>query len=43
MRTKNNKLSPIVLFAYNCLDRTRQTAEVSQKNELVNQSELFIK
>lgn len=36
------KLAPIVLFVYNRLDHTRQTVEALQKNELANESELFI-
>ena len=35
-------LSPIVLFVYNRPDHTRQTVEALQKNELAEQSELFI-
>lgn len=35
-------LSPIVLFVYNRLDHTKQTVEALQKNELANESELFI-
>lgn len=35
-------LSPIVLFVYNRLDHTKQTIESLQKNELANESELFI-
>jgi len=35
-------LSPIVLFVYNRPDHTRQTVEALQKNELAEQSELFV-
>lgn len=35
-------LSPIVLFVYNRPDHTRQTVKALQKNELAEQSELFI-
>lgn len=35
-------LAPIVLFVYNRPDHTRQTVEALQKNELAEQSELFI-
>lgn len=35
-------LAPIVLFVYNRLDHTIQTIEALQKNELANESELFI-
>ena len=35
-------LSPIVLFTYNRLWHTQQTVEALQKNELANESELFI-
>ena len=34
--------APIVLFVYNRLEHTRLTVEALQKNELANQSELFI-
>ena len=34
--------APIVLFVYNRLKHTRLTVEALQKNELANQSELFI-
>ena len=40
MMKKN--LTPIVLFVYNRPDHTRQTVEALQKNELAEQSELFI-
>ena len=40
--TQENNLAPIVLFVYNRPDHTRQTVEALQKNELANQSELFI-
>lgn len=36
------ELSPIVLFVYNRLIHTKLTIEALQKNELANQSELFI-
>jgi len=36
------KLSPIVLFVYNRPWHTRQTIEALQKNELADQSDLFI-
>jgi len=36
------KLSPIVLFVYNRPWHTKQTIEALQKNELANESELFI-
>jgi Glycosyl transferase family 2 len=36
------KISPIVLFVYNRPWHTRQTVEYLQKNELANQSELFV-
>jgi len=39
---QENNLAPIVLFVYNRPDHTRQTVEALQKNELANQSELFI-
>ncbi|MFA7069843.1 MAG: glycosyltransferase [Sulfurimonas sp.] len=35
-------LAPIVLFTYNRLWHTKQTIEALQKNELANESELFI-
>lgn len=35
-------LAPIVLFVYNRLDHTKQTVEALQKNELAQESELFI-
>jgi len=35
-------LAPIVLFVYNRLDHTRQTIEALQKNDLANESELYI-
>jgi len=35
-------LAPIVIFVYNRLDHTRQTVEALQKNELANESNLFI-
>jgi len=38
----NNKLAPIVLFVYNRPWHTKQTVEALQKNELANESELFI-
>lgn len=37
-----SKLSPIVLFAYNRLDHLKQTISSLQKNNLANQSDLFI-
>jgi GR25 family glycosyltransferase involved in LPS biosynthesis len=37
-----NKLAPIVLFTYNRLWHTQQTVEALQKNELAEESELFI-
>lgn len=37
-----NTLAPIVLFTYNRLWHTQQTIEALQKNELSNESELFI-
>lgn len=37
-----NKLSPIVLFAYNRLEHTRQTLQALQQNSLAKESELFI-
>jgi FkbM family methyltransferase len=36
------KLAPIVLFTYNRLWHTQQTIKALQKNELANESELFI-
>lgn len=36
------KLAPVVLFVYNRPWHTRQTIEALKKNELANQSELFI-
>ena len=36
------KLSPIVLFVYNRPWHTKETVEALQKNELANESELFI-
>ena len=38
----DNQLAPIVLFVYNRPWHTRQTIEALQKNELANESELFI-
>lgn len=38
----DNELAPIVLFVYNRPDHTKQTVEALQKNELANESELFI-
>lgn len=35
-------LAPIVLFVHNRLEHTKQTVEALQKNELANESELFI-
>ena len=40
MTSKN--LSPICLFSYNRLDELKQTVEALQKNDLANESELFI-
>jgi len=40
--TQENNLAPIVLFVYNRPDHTKQTVEALQKNELANESELFI-
>ena len=37
-----DSLAPIVLFVYNRLDHTKQTIEALQKNELAEESELFI-
>lgn len=37
-----NELAPIVLFVYNRPWHTQQTVEALQKNELANESELFI-
>jgi GT2 family glycosyltransferase len=37
-----NNLAPIVLFVYNRPWHTKQTIEALQKNELANESELFI-
>jgi hypothetical protein len=37
-----NQLSPIVLFVYNRPWHTRQTIEALQKNQLANDSEIFI-
>ena len=45
MTQENNSksnLAPIVLFTYNRLWHTQQTVEALQKNELANESELFI-
>ena len=36
------KLAPIILFVYNRPWHTRQTVEALQKNELAQNSELFI-
>lgn len=36
------KLAPIVLFTYNRLEHTKKTVDALLKNELANQSELFI-
>jgi len=36
------RLAPLVLFVYNRPDHTRQTIEALQKNELAQESELFI-
>lgn len=38
----DNQLAPIVLFVYNRPWHTIQTVEALQKNELANQSELFV-
>jgi len=38
----DKKLAPIVLFVYNRLWHTKQTVEALQKNELANESTLFI-
>ena len=35
-------LAPIVIFVYNRPNHTRQTVEALRKNELANESELFI-
>lgn len=40
--TNQNPLAPIVLFVYNRPWHTQQTIEALQKNELADQSELFI-
>lgn len=40
--TPASNLAPIVLFAYNRPDHTKQTIEALQKNELASESELFI-
>ena len=37
-----NNLAPIVLFVYNRLDHTKQTIEALQKNDLANESILYI-
>jgi GT2 family glycosyltransferase len=37
-----NDFAPIVLFAYNRLQHTKQTIEALKKNDLANASELFI-
>jgi hypothetical protein len=37
-----SSFAPIVLFVYNRLDHTKKTIEALQKNELADQSELFI-
>lgn len=42
IETNKPKLSPIVLFVYNRLDHTRQTIEALKKNQLAQESELFI-
>jgi len=42
MKIYFNNLSPIVLFVYNRPWHTRQTVEALQKNELAEESELFI-
>jgi hypothetical protein len=43
VKERNNmNLAPIVLFVYKRPDHTRQTIEALQKNELANESELFI-
>lgn len=39
---RKNFLAPIVLFVYKRLNCIRQTVEALQKNELANESELFI-
>ena len=39
---KENKLAPIVLFVYNRLNHTKITLEALQKNQLANESNLFI-
>ena len=38
----DKNLAPIVLFIYNRPWHTQQTVETLQKNELANESELFI-
>ncbi len=40
--SKLDNLAPIVFFAYNRPWHTRQTVEALRKNELANESELFI-
>jgi GT2 family glycosyltransferase len=40
--TQENNLAPIVLFVYNRPDHTRKTVEALQKNELAEESELFV-
>ena len=40
--TQENNLAPIVLFVYNRPYHTKQTVEALQKNELANESELFV-
>jgi hypothetical protein len=37
-----NKLSPIVLFVYNRPEHTKKTVQALKKNELVNESQLYV-
>ena len=42
IQNSNLDFAPIVLFVYNRLDHTRQTVEALKKNELAEESDLFI-
>lgn len=38
----NNNLAPIVLFVYNRLDHTKKTIDALSKNELANETDLYV-
>ena len=42
MKMSKNNLAPVVLFCYNRLDCLKKTVEALQKNELAQESDLFI-